>query len=40
MPWDESANLAEGLEGVDVLWIFPDGEQRSTEGFAARMENK
>ena len=35
MPWEESVQLAESLEGVEALWIFPDGEQRSTSGFAA-----
>ena len=35
MPWDESAALAESMEGVEALWVFPDGEQRSTGGFAA-----
>ena len=35
MPWEESVRLAESLEGVEALWIFPDGEQRSTSGFAA-----
>ena len=34
MPWEESVRLAESLEGVEALWIFPDGEQRSTSGFA------
>ncbi len=38
LPWEESAALAESLEGVEVLWIFPDGEQRSTSGFAALVE--
>lgn len=34
MPWEESAALAAEL-GVEALWIFPDGEQRMTDGFAA-----
>ncbi len=37
MPYEESRALAERL-GVDVLWIFPDGEQRCTDGFASRIE--
>ncbi len=37
MPWEESAALAEQL-GAEVLWIFPDGTQRSTAGFAAVIE--
>ncbi len=38
MPFDEGLQLAESLEGVDVLWIFPDGEQRTSSGFAAWIE--
>ncbi len=34
IPFEESLRLAESLEGVEALWIFPDGEQRSTPGFA------
>ncbi|MBQ6529267.1 MAG: FAD:protein FMN transferase [Clostridia bacterium] len=37
MPWEESKELAEKIGGVDVLWIFPNGEQRSTPGFADRI---
>ncbi len=32
MPFEESLALAEELEGVEVLWIFPDGEIRTTSG--------
>ena len=32
MPYEESCALAESLEGVEVLWIMPDGEQRWTPG--------
>ena len=38
MPWEEGLALAEAIGGVEVLWIFPDGEQRSTPGFAALIE--
>lgn len=40
MPWEESKELAETIGGVEVLWIFPDGEQRCTEGFAALIEEQ
>lgn len=40
MPWEEGLKLAETLGGVEVLWIFPDGEQRSTLGFAALIEEQ
>ena len=39
MPWDESLRLAESLEGVEALWIFPDGEQRMTPGFETKIED-
>ncbi|MBR5095063.1 MAG: FAD:protein FMN transferase [Oscillospiraceae bacterium] len=35
MPYAESLALAESLEGVEVCWIFPDGEQRFSSGFEA-----
>ena len=38
LPWEESAAMAEAF-GVDVLWIFPNGEQRMTKGFEERIEN-
>ena len=38
MDFEESYALAESLEGVEVLWIFPDGEQRYTPGFAELIE--
>ena len=38
MPWEESFEMAESLDGVEVLWIFPDGEQRSTAGLAAMLQ--
>ena len=40
VPWEESANMAEAAGEVEVLWIFPDGEQRSTPGFAALIEEQ
>ena len=38
MPWEEGLKLAESLEGVEVLWILPDGEQRMSSGFAATID--
>ena len=32
MDWEEGFAFASGLEGVEVLWVLPDGEQRSTDG--------
>ena len=39
MPWEESSALVESLNGVEVLWIFPDGEQRSSSGFAELIDS-
>ena len=39
MPWEESRALADSLDGVEVLWILHDGEQRSTDGFSGLIEN-
>ncbi|MCR5664695.1 MAG: FAD:protein FMN transferase [Oscillospiraceae bacterium] len=38
MPWEDGSRLAASMDGVEALWIFPDGEQRCTPGFAARIE--
>ncbi len=38
MPYEDGLRLAEAIGGVELLWIFPDGEQRSTPGFAALRE--
>ena len=32
LPYEESRRIAESIDGVEVLWIFPDGEQRCTPG--------
>lgn len=34
MPYEDGLELVESMEGVDVLWIFPDGEVRYTPGLA------
>ena len=38
MSAESGAALAEQIGGVEVLWIFPDGTQRSTPGFAEAIE--
>ena len=40
MPLEEGMKLAETIGGVEVLWIFPDGEQYSTPGFAALIQEQ
>ena len=35
MPFEEGLALAESLEGVEVMWVFPDGEKRYSSGFSA-----
>ncbi len=32
LPYEKSRALAEGLDGVEALWVMPDGEIRVTEG--------
>ena len=39
LPWEESHALAASFEDVEVLWLFPDGEQRMTEGFSTLIED-
>lgn len=34
MPFEEGLALAESLEGVEAMWIFPNGEKRYSDGFA------
>lgn len=40
VPWEEGVKMAKAAGEVEVLWIFPDGEQRSTPGFAALIEEQ
>ena len=40
MSFEDGLKLTEKLGGVEVLWIFPDGTQRSTPGFAAFTEEE
>lgn len=38
MPYAEGAALVNGIEGMEAMWILPNGEIRATEGFLSRME--
>ena len=40
MPCEEGMALTESIGGVEALWIFPDGSQRCTPGFAALIEEQ
>lgn len=39
MSYDEGLALVQQLEGTEVLWIFPDGTQKKTEGFDALIKD-
>lgn len=39
MPYEESFALAESLDGVEVVWVMPDGELRATDGMKAIMSS-
>ena len=40
MPQEEGEELAETIGGVEILWIYPDGAQRCTPGFADLIEER
>ena len=40
MSYEQGLALAEQLEGVEVLWIFPDGGIKYTQGVEALIESK
>ena len=40
MSCEDGLALLEKLGGVEALWIFPDGTQRSSPGFAVYMEEE
>lgn len=37
LPYEEGLKLVDSLEGVEALWIFPDGEQRWSSGLGERI---
>lgn len=39
LPYDEASALAAGLDGVEALWVMPDGEVRTSEGMGAMMRS-
>ena len=40
MPWEDGNELAKEIGNVEVLWLFPDGEQRGTPGIAVLTEEQ
>ncbi len=40
LPYEESRKFVENLNGVEALWIMPDGEIRATEGMEKMMKSK
>ena len=39
MSYEEGLELVESLDGVEVLWIFKDGEQKTTDGMISVERN-
>jgi hypothetical protein len=37
MSYEDGMKLLESFENVDVLWVYPNGETKMTEGFEARL---
>ncbi len=35
MPFEKGIELVETLDGVEAMWMFPDGEKRYSEGFSS-----
>lgn len=40
MPQEEGEKLAETIGGTEILWIYPDGSQHCTPGFAVLIEER
>lgn len=39
LPYEKSRSLAESLEGVEALWVMPDGEVRATDGMKETLKS-
>lgn len=39
LPYGESRSLADSLEGVEALWVMPDGEVRFTSGLKSKLRS-
>lgn len=37
MPYEEARAMIDALEGVEALWVMPDGQVQMTEGFQGRL---
>jgi thiamine biosynthesis lipoprotein len=37
MSYEDGMKLLESFDNVDVLWVYPNGETKMTEGFEARL---
>ena len=40
MSYEDGAKLVDSLDGVEVLWIFPDGEMKMSEGLESLVAEK
>jgi thiamine biosynthesis lipoprotein len=39
MPYEEGKTLIDSLEGVDAIWVLPDGKVLATDGAAKMMKS-